>query len=71
MINIFERIHPCAQGIFLFDNVPSHHKVAECGKQPAIWDTTWKGRKDGTPKDMKVILEERGANTDGMKVYEM
>ena len=29
IINTFERIHPQAQGIFLLDNAPSHHKVAD------------------------------------------
>ena len=27
--NIFERVHPDAAGIFLFDNAPSHRKVAD------------------------------------------
>ena len=26
-IDIFERVHPSATGLFLFDNAPSHHKI--------------------------------------------
>ena len=43
------------------------------GKQPRMHDTMWQGRvqtmnlRDGTPKGMKLILEERGVNTSGMK----
>ena len=55
-IDIFEDIHPSCRGIFMFDNAPSHKKVAEDslnvdkmnvypgGKQPAMRDTTWQGR---------------------------
>lgn len=32
-INIFERVHPIATGMFLFDNAPSHHKVADDAMQ--------------------------------------
>ena len=54
-INIFERIHPDATGIFMFDNAPSHRKMANDalnaekmnvgpgGKQPAMRDTIWGG----------------------------
>ena len=28
-IDIFERVHPEARGIFLFDNAPSHRKIAD------------------------------------------
>ena len=29
IINIFEKIHPGAQRLFLFDNTPSHKKLAD------------------------------------------
>ena len=47
------------------------------GKQPRMHDTIWQGRvqtmnlRDGTPKGMKLILEERGINTSGMKKEDM
>jgi len=28
-VNIFEKVHPHAHAIFLFDNAPSHKKVPE------------------------------------------
>ena len=28
-VDIFEKVHPEAQGLFLFDNAPSHRKVAD------------------------------------------
>ena len=28
-VDIFEEVHPEARGIFLFDNAPSHRKVAD------------------------------------------
>ena len=55
-INIFERVYPHAKGIFLFDNAPSHCKVADDvpnadkmnagpgGKQPVMRDTIWEGQ---------------------------
>ena len=54
-VDIFERIHPDATALFLFDNAPSHRKVAEDalnadkmnigpgGKQPIMRDTVWGG----------------------------
>ena len=54
-VNIFEQVHPEAQGLFLFDNAPSHRKVSDDslnadkmnvgpgGKQPIMCDTTWNG----------------------------
>ena len=56
-IDIFERIHPDARGIFLFDNAPSHKKLADDalnvermnvhpgGMQPVMRDTMWNGEK--------------------------
>ena len=88
-VDIFEKIHPEAKGIFLFDNAPSHRKVATDalnvdkmnvhpgGKQPVMRDTVWEGLvqklvgEDGVPKGMKVIQEERGVNTKGMKAKDM
>ena len=55
-IDIFERVHPNAQGLFLFDNAPSHKKIADDalnvdkmnvhpgGMQPKMRSTTWEGR---------------------------
>ena len=55
-INIFERVHPQAKGLFLFDNAPSHRKLAEDalnvnrinvhpgGKQPVMRNTKWNGQ---------------------------
>lgn len=43
------------------------------GKQPRMHDTIWQGRvqkmnlRDGTHKGLKMILEERGINTTGIK----
>ena len=54
-ISIFEKIHPDAQGLFLFDNAPSYKKLADDslnvermnvnpgGMQPAMRSTTWNG----------------------------
>ncbi len=54
-IDIFERIHPGSRALFLFDNSPSHRKVAEESLnadkinvhpgelQPAMRDTVWDG----------------------------
>ena len=54
-IDIFEDKYPTAQGIFIFDNAPSHMKkpedalnaermnVKDGGKQPFMKDTTWNG----------------------------
>ena len=54
-VDIFDRVHPNGSGIFLFDNAPSHKKVAEDslnvdkmnvgsgGRQPVMRDTIWNG----------------------------
>ena len=54
-LNIFEAKYPYARGLFLFDNAPSHKKVADDqldvdrmnvgvgGKQPILRDTVWNG----------------------------
>ena len=54
-ISIFEKTHPDAQGLFLFDNAPSHKKLADGslnvermnvnpgGMQLAMRSTTWNG----------------------------
>ena len=54
-VDIFERIHPEAIALFLFDNAPSHRKMADDalnadkmnvgpgGKQPKMRDTIWGG----------------------------
>ena len=47
------------------------------GKQPAMRDTTWAGKTqrlvmdDGTPKGAALILEERGINTQTLKLADM
>ena len=55
-ITIFEKKHPNAQGLFLFDNAPSHKKLSDDalnadkmnvnpgGMQPAMRSTIWNGR---------------------------
>ena len=55
-ISIFERVHPDATRVFMFDNAPSHRKMASDainadkmnvgpgGKQPAMRDTIWGGK---------------------------
>ena len=54
-IDIFERVHPQAKALFLFDNAPSHRKYADDvpnadrmnvgpgGKQPKMRNTVWAG----------------------------
>ena len=54
-ITIFENKYPMAQGLFIFDNAPSHMKrpddalnadrmnVKDGGKQPFMKDTVWEG----------------------------
>ena len=76
-VDIFETKYPNAQGLFLFDNAPSHWKmspdalnvnlmnVGSGGKQPVMRDKVWQNvpqsltLPDGSPKGMKLILEER------------
>ena len=47
------------------------------GMQPAMRNTTWNGHvqkmvfPDGTTKGMKLVLEERGVNTKGMKAPQL
>ena len=62
---MFERIHPEATGIFIFDNAASHWKVADDalnadrmnvgwgGKQSAMRDTSWEG-------EVQKIVDENG-----------
>ena len=55
----------------------SEMNVEPGGKQPVMHDTVYEGRvqtmtlSDRTPKEMKMILEERGVNTSGMKKEDM
>ena len=88
-VDIFERVHPNATAIFLFDNAPSHRKVAEDalnadhmnagpgGKQAIMRDTVWGGEVQrlvddhSVPKGMKIVLQERGIDTTGMKCKDM
>ena len=47
------------------------------GAQPRMPDTVWNGRPqkmvlgDGRPKGMKLVLQERGINTDHMKAADI
>ena len=71
-IDIFERVHPDATGIFLFDNAPSHRKVADDalnadrmnvgpgGKQPKMRDTVWGGQ-------IQKLVDDEGI-PKGMKI---
>ena len=71
-INVFERVHPEAQGIFLFDNAPSHCKMPDDtpnvdkmnagpgGKQLIMRDTMWEGR-------IQKLVDDNGI-PKGMKV---
>ena len=55
-IDIFEMKYPEHQGLFIFDNAPSHRKkppdslnaekmnISDGGKQPHMRDTVWRGR---------------------------
>ena len=88
-VDIFESKYPFARALFLFDNAPSHRKMADNqlnadlmnvypgGKQPLMRDTKWAGEiqtmvlPDGQAKGMKLVLEERGVDTTGMKTNEM
>lgn len=51
--------------------------VGPGGKQPKMRDTVWGGDiqklvdENGTPKGMRVVLQERGADTVGMKAKDM
>ena len=51
--------------------------VGSGGAQPPMRDTVWDGRTqrmvlaDGKPKGMKIVLEERGIDTSGMKAADM
>ena len=89
MLSLFERKYPNSQGLFIFDNAPSHRKFPENGlnadrmnvnpggKQPAMRSTVWDGApqemtlRDGTPKGLRIVLEERGVNTCGMNAKKM
>ena len=88
-VDIFEKVHPEAQGLFLFDNAPSHRKVSDDslnadrmnvgpgGKQAVMRPTVWNGYiqtmvlPDGQAKGMKLVLQERGVDTTGMKADAM
>ena len=47
------------------------------GGQPRMHDTFWNGRRqsivlpDGRRKGMKLVLQERGVNTKGMKAADV
>ena len=71
---------------YLFDSAPSHKKypsdslnVAAMNVYPGpiMRDTTWNGNTqsmvlpDGTPKGMKLVLQERGIDVRGMNAEKM
>lgn len=70
-IDIFESKYPDAQGLFLFDNAPSHKKCSDDtlnvnhmnvrpgGKQPVMKDTVWNG-------EVQKLVDENGC-PKGMK----
>ena len=55
----------------------SRMNVRPGGKQPVMYDTIYNGKlqkmvlADGTPKGMKLVLEERSVNVSGMKAEDM
>ena len=82
-VAIFERVHPDAVGVLLFDNAPLHCKMAgdelnadrmdvgSGGKQPVMRDTTWGG-------EVQKMVDENGTpkvlrlcwKNVGWKLYE-
>lgn len=74
-VNIFERVHPHARGIFLFDNAPSHKELAEDalnadkmnvgpgGKQPVMRNTVWNG-------EVQKLVNENGQPKGMRKILE-
>ena len=55
----------------------SRMNVKPGGKQPIMHDTVYNGKsqrmvlRDGTPKGMKLVLQERGVDVSGMKAEDM
>lgn len=55
----------------------SRMNVGPGGKQPRMRDTVWAGKPQklcfniGLPKGMKIVLEERGINTDSLHKEDM
>ena len=55
----------------------SNMNVYPGGKQPALRDVLWEGSvqkmtlPDGTPKGMKMVLQERGVDVKGMNAAKM
>ena len=51
--------------------------VSQGGKQPVMRETVWNGQpqslvlNNGTPKGLRLVLEERGVDVGGMKKDEM
>ena len=80
-VNVFEWVHPEAQGLFLFDNAPSHRKVPDDslnadkmnvgpgGKQPIMRDTTWNGALQ-TMVRADGNENDPGGKTSGYKEHE-
>ena len=71
-VDIFELKYPHARGLFLFDNAPSHRKIADNqlnvdkmnvssgGKQPVMRDTVWNGNVQ------RMVLDD--GRPKGMKI---
>ena len=85
-LDVFEHRFPGITGIFLFDNAPSHRKYPPDGLNPAnmnmyhggiMRNTIWDGNiqkmvlPDGTPKGMKIVLQERGIAVKGLNADRM
>ena len=48
--------------------------VKQGGQQPKLRDTSWKGKMNfslGVPKGMRLVLQERGIDTTGLKAEDM
>ena len=78
-IKIFKRKYPEAEGLFIFDHVPTHVKQPEdalnANECKGWWEATFHeehnlGRlcsadgSGGTQKGMKMVLEQRGVKID-------
>ena len=79
-VDIFESKYPFARALFLFDNAPSHRKMADNqlnadvmndypeGMQPSMRDTKWAG------EIQTMVLPDgqaKGIDTTGMEANEM
>ena len=85
-IYLFEKKYPQCQGLFIFDNAPSHMKRPSNAlnfdrmnlrDEPFMRDTVWHGEPhqmvtaEGVQKGMRTVLEERDLDTRGMDTKKM